>query len=157
MKKMMNAVMACTVMLALAITGCSKDENTTPQRTYTISGNASGSQMVPSVTGNGTATMTGTYDPSTGVMNYSNSWVGLSGAPTSGGFYSGASGVNGTTVGSPWTTSTGWTGTGTTSGTMTLNSEQASQMLNGNMYYTMGTSANTGGEIRGQMTATANQ
>jgi hypothetical protein len=156
MKKMMRAVMACTVIVVMTFTSCSKDDDAVPQTTYTISGNASGSQMVPSVAGNGGATISGTYNPATGVMNYTTNWNGMSGAPTSAGFYGGASGTNGTAIGSPWTMGTGWTGTGSTTGTMTLNSEQSSQMLNGNMYYTMGTAANTGGELRGQMTATAN-
>ncbi|SJZ87236.1 CHRD domain-containing protein [Sediminibacterium ginsengisoli] len=88
-------------------------------------------------------------------MNYTTSWNGLSGAPTSGGFYNGASGSAGTAVSPAWTMGTGWTGTGTTTGSMTLTSDQATQLRNGNWYYSMGTAANTGGEIRGQMTATA--
>ena len=152
--KRLTAVAAFALLSILALSSCKKDDNKTNNTPYTISGNGSGSQMVPSVTGTGGSTITGTYDPKTGVMNYTTNWTNMTGAPTSGGFYSGASGTNGAAIGSPWTFGTGLTGNGTSSGTITLTSDQASQLINGNMYYTMGTAANTGGEVRGQITAT---
>lgn len=158
MKRIRISVMAAFAAMAIGtgFTGCSKDDDDNRAGVnYTISGNASGSQMVPSVAGNGTGNITGTYNSSTGVMNYTTTWNGLSGAPNSGGFYTGASGTSGVAMGSPWTWGTGLTGTGTTSGSVTLSSAQASQLTSGNMYYSMGTASNTGGEVRGQMTATA--
>jgi hypothetical protein len=141
---------------AFGISSCDKDDDddNNNMRTYAISGNASGTQMVPSVAGSGTGTISGTYDPNTRMLTYTTGWTGLSGAPTSGGFYYGASGVNGTAVGSPWTLGTGLTGTGTMNGTMTLSAEQGDQLTNGNWYYSYGTSANPTGEVRGQITAT---
>jgi hypothetical protein len=137
------------------LTSCDKDdEDNVDNRPYTISGNAAGSQVVPAVAGNGTGTITGSYDPATGQLSYTSNWSGLSGAPTSGGFYNGASGAAGTAVGNPWTFDATATGTGSNTGTMTLNSEQASQLLGGNWYYSYGTAANPGGEVRGQISAT---
>ncbi|PWT96069.1 MAG: hypothetical protein C5B52_16495 [Bacteroidetes bacterium] len=121
---------------------------------YTISGNANGAQMVPSVTGNGTGKITGTYNPNNGTLTYTTTWDSLSGGPTSGGFYNGASGVAGTAVGTPWAMGSNLTGTGSFSGTMNLTPAQAQDLKNGNWYYSMGTATNPGGEIRGQMTAT---
>lgn len=149
-------VVALVTAAALTMTACDKDDddNNIDNRPYTISGNAAGSQMVPSVAGTGTGTFNGTYNPATRQMNYTTNWNGLTGAPTSGGFYIGASGVAGTAAGSPWTIGTDWTGTGSTTGSWTLTQQQATDMMNGNMYYSMGTSTNSGGEIRGQMSAT---
>jgi hypothetical protein len=141
--------------LAFGVSSCDKDDDDNDNnRSYTVSGNANGTQMVPSVTGNGTGTITGTYDPNTRMMTYTSAWTGLSGAPTSAGFYNGASGVSGTAVGTPWALGTGLTGTGNFSGSMTLTSEQADQLTAGNWYYSYSTAGNTGGEVRGQITAT---
>jgi hypothetical protein len=86
-------------------------------------------------------------------MTYTSNWSGLTGAPTTGGFYTGASGITGVAVGTPWTFESNATGTGNTSGTMMLTSDQATQLLNGNWYYSYGTTTNPNGEIRGQITA----
>lgn len=142
------------VAVSITIAGCSKDDDN--RVSYTISGNANGAQMVPSVSGNGTATMTGTYDPNTRIMTYTTNWVGMSGAPTSGGFFTGASGAVGTAITPGWTIGTDWTGTGTASGSVVLTADQASQLTSGNMYYSIGTATNAGGEVRGQLTATRN-
>jgi hypothetical protein len=151
----MAMISSIALASVFAFSSCDKDDDDNNNNTgsYTISGNASGSQMVPSVTGNGTGTISGTYNPNTGVMSYTSNWNNLSGAPLSAGFYNGATGVSGTAVGSPWTLGTNTTGTGSVSGTMTLTSDQASQLTNGGWYYSYGTAANPTGEIRGQMTA----
>jgi len=124
---------------------------------YTLSGNGSGSQVVPVVAGSGTSTFSGTYNGSTGVMSYTTTWVNLSGNPTSGSFYYGASGSNGAVIGTPWTfpTPTGTTaaGSGSLSGSMTLNATQAAELIGGTVYYILGTAANASGEVRGQITA----
>jgi hypothetical protein len=155
MQFMRGGTIVMVLLSFCLMTACDDDDDpkSTP-RTYTLSGDANGSQMVPSVTGTGTGTFTGTYNPETRVMNYTTNWNGLTGAPTSGGFYGGAAGSNGSAIGSPWTIPAGSTGTGTMSGTMTLTADQATQLTGGNMYYTMGTDANPGGEMRGQITAT---
>lgn len=121
--------------------------------TYTISGNASGSQMVPAITGTGSATITGTYNTSTNQLMYTSTWTGLTGGPTRGGFYMGASGQAGTMVGTNWTLGT-TTAAGTYTGNMTLTDAQETDLLAGRWYYTLGTTTNANGEVRGQITAT---
>lgn len=148
------AGLVAVLFAMMLFTSCKKDKNDEDNRVYTLSGDASGSQVVPGVTGDGTGTFTGTYNPQTRQMTYTTTWSNLSGAPTSGGLYSGAKGAAGTAVGDPWTMGADWTGTGTYSGTTTLTQEQANSLTSGNMYYSMGTAANTGGEIRGQISAT---
>lgn len=149
-------VASMVVLSTFVLSSCDKDDddNKDTTTTYSISGNASGSQMVPSVNGNGTATISGTYDANTRVLTYTTNWTGLSGAPTSGGFYAGATGANGSLVGSNWTLGTGLTSTGTFSGQTTLTSAEANQLLNGGWYYSLGTASNSNGEVRGQITTT---
>lgn len=147
----LKSLLISMVILTAAMTSCDDDENQTNNSPYSLSGNASSGQVVPSVTGTGTGTISGTYNPSTRELQYSSNWNGLTGAPLSGGFYSGASGSAGTAVGTPWTFASGSTGTGSTSGKMTLTEEQAQQLMNGNWYYSYGTSANPNGEVRGQI------
>lgn len=148
-------VTALVMSSAILFASCDKDDDdNTPMRTYNISGNASGSQMVPSVTGTGTGSISGTYNPNNHTLTYTSNWNGLTGAPTAGGLYSGASGTNGTAVGTGWTFPGGSTGTGSYNGTMTLTDAQANELTSGNWYYTYSTATNPTGEVRGQITAT---
>jgi hypothetical protein len=147
----LSSVIICS---AITLSSCNKDDdNPVNNNPYTISGNATGAQVVPSVSGSGTATINGTFDPTTRVLNYNTTWTNLSGSPTSAGFYTGASGANGTGAGDQWTLGSGLTGTGTFTSTMTLTADQASQLTSGNWYYSYGTTANPSGEVRGQITA----
>src|SRR5918993_820357 len=91
---MRGGAMVVLLLSFFLIAACDDDDddplvNKTP-RTYTVSGNANGSQMVPSVAGTGTGTFTGTYNADTRVMTYTTNWNGLTGAPIVGGFYGGA-------------------------------------------------------------------
>ena len=152
-----RTVYACIAVMLFScsiIVSCDNDDEGDPaeNQPYTISGNASGSQMVPPVAGTGSATITGTYNPVTRELNYTSNYNDLTGAPTAGGFYNGPSGSSGLAVGSGWTFS-GSTGTGSTTGKMTLTNEQADQLTKGNWYYSYGTVANPSGEVRGQITA----
>jgi hypothetical protein len=135
-------------------TACKKDSGNNNTQPYTLSGNANGSQVVPSNTGTGTGTITGNYNPTTGTLSYTSTWTGLSGAPTSGGFYSGAAGTAGMAIGSPFSLGTTPGNSGSTSGTMTLTSDQANQLIAGNWYYSYSTSIYPGGEVRGQISVT---
>jgi hypothetical protein len=156
LSKRTAALWLSSLFLFVALTACDndKDDEKVNNSPYNISGDASGSQMVPSVSGTGTGTISGSFDPSTRNLTYTSNWNGLTGAPTSGGFYSGASGASGTAVGTPWSFDSTATATGSTTGTMTLTAEQAQQLTSGNWYYSYGTEANTGGEVRGQIAAT---
>lgn len=147
---MIGISIACSGML---FTGCKDDEAPVNNNPYAISGNSSGTQVVPSVTDTATGTISGNYVPATRLLTYTSTWKGLSGAPVSGGFYTGASGVNGTLNGTQWSFDSTATATGSRSDTVTLTADQATQLVNGNWYYTYTTSTNPAGEIRGQITA----
>ncbi len=147
---------AGTLLLGLGVfSSCDNDDDDDlDNRPYTVTGNATSAQMVPAGTATGTGTFTGTYNPANRQMTYTTGWTGLTGAPTGGGFYIGASGVSGTAFGDPWAFDGSATGTGTRTGTITLTEAQWSQLSSGSMYYSYNTGANTSGEIRGQLTAT---
>src|SRR4051812_30068564 len=93
-RKINAMIFFCLLASSLTMQYCKSKNDPAPvnNKPYTISGNANGSQVVPAVTGDGTGTMTGTYNPATHKLEYTSTWSGLSGAPTSGGFYNGASG-----------------------------------------------------------------
>ncbi|MEO8174321.1 MAG: CHRD domain-containing protein [Sediminibacterium sp.] len=141
---------------ALLFTSCTKDDATvTTAITYSLSGNASGSQSVPaSSNANGSGTMSGTYNSSTRLMSYTTTWSNLTGAPISGGLYTGVSGQIGTSI-SAWSLGSGLSTSGSFSGSTTLNADQEAKLLAGQAYYILSTTANASGEIRGQITASA--
>ena len=141
------------LMLFSILTSCDDDDDNN-NKTYSISGSANGTQVVPSVSGNGTGTISGTFNPSTRVLTYTTGWDNLTGIPTSGGFYTGAAGSNGAAIGEPWVFSSTAAGTGTMNGSMTLTESEANSLVGGNWYYTYGTATNPNGEVRGQITAT---
>lgn len=134
----------------LGITSCSKDDNDN-NGMYVISGNASGSQVVPSVNGTATGTITGTYNANTNLLTYNMAWVGLTGSASSTAFYTGSSGTNGTLFENTTITTSG--STGASVGTVTLTDAQETALLNGTMYYVVGTPTYASGEIRGQIAA----
>jgi hypothetical protein len=151
-----NMMVASLIVTAgtIVLSSCKKDNNNNKSKTYALSGNASASQMVPPVTGNGTGTVNGTYDPNTRILIYTTNWTNLTGAPTSASFYNGATGTSGTVVGGEWNLGSGLAATGSFTDTLTLTADQGSQLTSGNWYYVFGTIANPTGEIRGQITAT---
>lgn len=146
-----KGMMMMTIVALSVLTISCDDDKATADKNYNITGNANGSQVVPAVSGTGSGNMTGTYNRNTRVLNYTNSWAGLSGAPTGGGLFSGASGMNGAAVGTSWTYTGSTTATGSTSGIMTLTESQEEQLLAGNWYYSYNTATNPNGEIRGQI------
>ena len=148
-------ITAMILSSAILVASCDDDDDDDmPTRPYTISGNANGGQVVPAVTGTGTGTITGTYNPNNGTLIYTTNWNGLTGAPTGGGFYIGGTGTNGAAIGTPWTFEPTATGTGSFIDTMSLTNDQATQLKNGNWYYIYNTTTNPAGEVRGQITAT---
>jgi hypothetical protein len=122
---------------------------------YTINGNASGSQMVPAVTVSGSGKISGTYNTHNNVITWTVNWSNLTSPPTSASFYSGAPGTNGKAMGTPWTLTfqSELTNTDSASGVMVLTPDQAEKLINGDWYFTMGTTSNATGEIRGQIKA----
>src|SRR4030095_4438586 len=149
-------VFSLVVLSAFAFTACEKndDDKKNSSTMFAISGSAGSSQVVPPVSSGGTATITGTYNSGNGQMITTTNWTNLSGVPTTGGFYQGAAGVNGSLVGDLWQLGTGLSTSGTFSDTTTLTSDQATELKNGNVYFSIGTGTNPNGEVRGQLTAT---
>jgi hypothetical protein len=152
-----NSLFASLIVAsALFFTSCSKDDGyVATSINYSISGNATGSQSVPASSNqNGSGSMTGTYNSSTRIMSYTTSWSNLTGAPVSGGLYTGVAGQLGTSI-SAWSLGSGLSTSGSFSGTTTLNADQEAKLLAGQAYYILSTTANASGEIRGQITASA--
>ena len=139
---------------AFGFVGCdSNDDDDVDDNSYEVRGNSSGSQMVPAVSVTGTGSFNGTYNTQTNVLAYTMTWTGLTGNATAAGFYNGAVGVNGSLVANAAITTSG--STGASVGTVTLTEAQESALLGGTMYYVVSTATNVNGEIRGQLTATA--
>ena len=145
-------VIVTLLVFSCAVISC--NEELADNKPYTLSGDASGSQVVPSVAATGSGTLSGTYNPRSRVLTYSSSWSGLTGPPSSGGFYNGASGTAGPAVGDPFAIAGGLYTTGSANGAMVLSDEQVTQLISGNWYYTYKTVANPGGEVRGQVSVT---
>ncbi|MES2372603.1 MAG: CHRD domain-containing protein [Bacteroidota bacterium] len=162
MKQLFNALTKNSLFASLVLasvvffTSCTKDDGyVATSISYSLSGNASGSQAVPASSNqNGSGTMSGTYNSSTRIMSYTTTWSNLTGAPISGGLYTGIAGQIGTSI-SAWSLGTGLSTSGSFSGTTTLNADQEAKLLAGQAYYILATTANASGEIRGQITASA--
>jgi hypothetical protein len=138
---------------ALLLTSCDKDDDDPAvNNTYTISGDGSGSQVVPAFAGTGTGTITGTYNKETNRLDYNVGWNGLTEDASAVALYTGAAGTAGTSVQDLSISTAGLTGNST--GSLTLTDAQETDLLTGNWYYSVGTATNTGGEVRGQITAT---
>jgi hypothetical protein len=136
----------------LLVISCNKDDDNKPTTTYTISGTASGAQENPPNTSTGTATLTGTYDASTNMLQYTVTYSGLSVAqPTAAHFHGPADvGVNAGVLVPIAVTASPLTGTAT------LVDSVETHLLNGKLYFNLHTPTKPGGEIRGQVTATPN-
>ena len=138
---------------SLLLASCDDDDDDMPvNNTYNLSGNGSGTQVVPAFTGTGTGTISGTYDKQSNLLNYNIGWTGLTDTATTVGFYKGGSGSEGTSAQTLSVSTQGTTGSST--GTLNLTDEQETDLLSGNWYYNIGTLANPTGEVRGQITAT---
>src|SRR5690242_8509474 len=97
-------IFSLVVLSAFAFTACDKkdDDKKNSSSMFAISGSASSGQVVPSVAGGGTATITGSYNSGNGQLITTTNWSDLSGVPTTAGFYQGAAGVNGSLIGDLW-------------------------------------------------------
>jgi hypothetical protein len=139
--------------LSVMITGCDNDDDDDmPKVNYTLSATANGQQEVPANTTTGSGSLTGTYNSSTNALAYTLNWTNLTGAPTLMHFHGPAlAGANA----SPALTISGFptTASGTYNGTATLTETQEADLLAGKWYWNVHTSANGGGEIRGQVGA----
>jgi hypothetical protein len=163
MKQVFNQIAKSTVFASLLLatiflfSNCSKEEaGLSGTLTYSLSGNASASQATPPNNSNGSGTFSGTYDASTRIMTYTTTWTNLTGAPVAGGLFAGATGQTGATF-AAWSMGSGLGVSGSFSSSTVLNADQEANLLAGKTYYILSTAANASGEIRGQITASANQ
>jgi hypothetical protein len=155
--RMSKMTLLASLLLATVVlfSSCTKEDDSGISLTYSLSGSATASQTGNSSnTSSGSGNFTGTYDASTKVMTYTTTWTNLSGAPLSGGLFLGAVGQAGTSV-SAWSLGSGLTTSGSFSGSTTLNAQQEAQLLAGNAYYLFNTAAYASGEVRGQISASA--
>src|SRR6478736_5972651 len=132
MKNLLNIYVkgALFVSFVFAVTlffsSCSKDAggSATVGITYSLSGNASGSQAVPASSNpNGSGNMSGTYNSGTKVMSYTTTWTNLTSAPLAGGLYIGGMGETGSSF-YAWSFGSGLGTSGSITATTTLNADQ---------------------------------
>ena len=147
-----TAVLAFCLFL---VTGCDNDDD--PVNTddiYNISTTMSSANEVPTNTSTGTGTTSGTYNATTNTLQYTVTWTGLTGQATVGHFHGPAlAGANASPIihfnlihGTPTTG-------GTANGQIKLTDTQETDLLAGKWYTNIHTAANSGGEIRGQVSA----
>lgn len=135
------------------IVGCKKDhQTTTTDDMYNISATMNAAQETTANTSTGTGTVSGTYNATTNSLQYNVTWTGLTGTATLGHFHGPA--LAGTNASPVITFNLVNNGTaGTASGTITLTDAQETDLLAGKWYANIHTTANGGGEIRGQVSA----
>lgn len=133
----------------VTLSACDKNDDDNKTNTYNVSATLNGSKEVPANATTGSGALTGTYNADNNTLTYSTTWSGLTGTATLAHFHGPASAtataspvVNFTIVGN------------TASGVATLTDAQETDLLNGMWYVNVHTSANPGGEIRGQVAAT---
>ena len=150
-----TGMIALVFSAALFIVSCDKDGNIDNNDTYTLSGNGSGAQEVPTNSSSGTATLTGTYNATTNQLVYDINWSNLTNIATAVHFHGPAPmGVSaGVLVG---LTVTNTAINGRANGTVTLTQAQETALLNGEVYYNIHTAAFPDGEVRGQVSAVLN-
>jgi hypothetical protein len=141
------------IVLATAAlwTGCDKEDDEPTQ--FTLSGPASGTQERPTpVTTPATGNITGTYNKNTKILDYTITWTGLTANPFAAHFHGPAGPEE---AAPPVVTIENFptTQAGTITSRDTLTSELETQLLTGKWYYNIHTTTHTGGEIRGQITA----
>jgi len=130
--------LALAGVAALLLSGCAAP--------MMFSGAMNGQQEVPPTRSAGTGTVTATVYPSTRAMTYKVEYAGLSGPANAGHFHGPAApGANAGVI-------TPFPGTASPiSGSATLTPAQMDDLMAGNWYANLHTSANPGGEIRGQV------
>lgn len=151
-----RALLALCVGVSLVALSCNKDDDDFDNNVqmYTISGNGSGAQVVPSVSTTATSNISGTYNRSNRNLQYTISWTGLAATANAVRFYGpAAAGVNATGEAQYDAAITTPGLNGNASGTVTLTAAQETDLLTGNWYYTVGNATYLTGEVRGQVTA----
>jgi hypothetical protein len=153
-----------TALAALALTtSCKKKDESAAVPTMQLSGTLAASNEVPAVTvaSTATGTISGTYTPSTKVLNYTITFSGLTGNPTGAHLHYGDAKHKGS-VWLPFTNLPAAT-SGTITGTTTLTTftsaaapfvtSQPDSLLTGHVYANIHTANNPNGEIRATVVA----
>lgn len=112
--------------------------------TCSITASPSGAQEVPPVATPGTGSVTGSYDTDTRLFSWSGSYSGLTSSATAQHFHVGATGTNGPIL-IDLPVSSSFTGS------QTLSTNDGQSLVSGLFYFNAHTTANAGGEIRGQL------
>ena len=147
--------LAAVLVVSTVFVSCDKNDDNAGDQTYTTTGNASSSQMSPSNASTATGTLSGNYDARTNLWQYTINWTSLTAAAGLLQVYGPASaGVNASLLFPLTITTPGISGSA--SGSVTLTDAQETILLGNNMYYTISSATYTGGEIRGQITASPN-
>jgi hypothetical protein len=144
-KKILFSILTGLVL----VSACKKDDETVP--TMQVSGTLSSSNEVPAVTTSGSGTVTGTYTPSTKSLTYNITYAGLTGPATAAHLHYGDAKHKTPAPTVPFN-GVPSTASGTFSGTVTLNAMQADSLTAGRIYANIHTTANSGGELRANLT-----
>ena len=129
----------------LALAACKKDDTPAAVPSMQLTGTLSGSSEVPANPSTASGTVTGSYVPSTNVLNYTVTYTGLT--PNAGHIHFGLPGKKGTV-----TIPFGNALTSPITGTTTLSPEQADSLKAGRMYANLHTPTYGDGEIRANLT-----
>jgi hypothetical protein len=151
----LQLLIGAALVVSTVFVSCDKNDDDANDQTYTTAGNASSSQVSPSNTSTATGTLSGTYNARTNVWQYTINWTNLTATAGLVQVYGpAAAGVNASLLFPLSITTPGVSGSAT--GSVTLTDAQETILLANNMYYTISSATYTGGEIRGQITATPN-
>ena len=157
-KRITNVPVLIAIASVIGFSSCEKDEmDDINEDTYTLSGNATGSQVVPAVTTTATGSISGSYNAQTNQMQYNISWSGLAASATDSVSIYGpaAAGANGNLIGKVAVTTAGVAGSAV--GGATLTEEEESSLLDNEWYFVVGNSTTyPDGEIRGQIMTSKN-
>lgn len=121
-------------------------------QSYSLSGIATGVREVPPTSSLGSASISGTYDSTTDMINITISYSGLSSGLSASHLHFSPAGTNGPVIVN-LNPATGAT-SGTISGSYAIPPAQEATLIAGNIYVNLHTSTNPGGEIRSQVILT---
>ena len=148
-------IFGAVLIVSTLFVSCDKDDDLNNDETYSVAGNASGSQVNPSNNSTATGTLSGSYNARTNSLTYNITWTNLTTTAGLVEVYGPATaGTNGSLLFALTITTPGTSGSA--SGTTTLTDAQETHLLANNIYYTVSSSTYPAGEIRGQITASPN-
>ncbi|HEY9364504.1 MAG TPA: CHRD domain-containing protein, partial [Chitinophagaceae bacterium] len=153
LKRIMNFSVLLMAAGIFSFTSCNDEDNPAADNSYELSGNASGAQVSPAVSSTATASLTGSYNSATNIMQYNVTWTGLAVAADSVALYGPAdAGANGSFIGKLTITTPGVNGTA--SGSAQLTEDEEADLLANKWYYSIQNATYMNGEIRGQVLTT---